>query len=109
MSLSVRLNQLRLKKKASLQDVATAIGVSKTHVWELEKGKAENPSLEMLTKFSDYFEVTIRYLVGESLETTTDEGLSQMFRQVGELTDTDRAILDDMIKAMKKRRDNAEN
>ena len=32
--LAARLNQLRLRKGKSLQAVATAVGVSKAHVWD---------------------------------------------------------------------------
>lgn len=104
MSLATRINQLRLKKGASFQDVADEIGVSKTHIWELEKGRSENPSLEMLTKLADYFNVTIRYLVGEDVAATDDQQLEKMFRQVGALGENDREFLDDMIKNMMKRR-----
>lgn len=109
MSLATRLNQLRLKKAKSLQEVADAIGVSKTHIWELEKGRSENPSFEMLTKLADYFGVTIRFLVGEEVGASGDEQLERMFRQVGDLDERDRALLDDMIANMIKRRGNSEN
>lgn len=104
MSLATRINQLRLNKSASFQDVADKIGVSKTHIWELEKGRSENPSLEMLTKMADYFNVTIRHLVGEDVTATDDQQLEKMFRQVGALNENDREFLDDMIKNMMKRR-----
>ena len=109
MSLATRLNQLRIGKGASLQEVADAIGVSKTHIWELEKNRSTNPSIEMLTKLSDYFGVTIRFLVGEEDGTSGDQQLERMFRQVGELDDRDRALLDDMIANMIKRRRGNEN
>ena len=109
MSFAVRLNQLRVKKGKSLQDVAEAIGVSKTHVWELEKGRSENPSLDMLSKLAEYFNVTIKFLVGEDYESEQDEQLSKMFKQIGDLTDSDRAILNDMILSMKKRRNTIDN
>ena len=105
MSLASKLNELRLRKKQSLQDVADAIGVSKTHIWELEKGRSRNPSMEMLSKLADHFQVTIRSLVGEDLDSTDgDEQLMRMFRQAGDLGPTERAVLDDMIQAMLKRR-----
>ncbi len=105
MSLATRLKELRLKKGQSLQDIADAVGVSKTHVWELEKGRSQNPSVEMLTKLADHFQVTIRFLVGEELESEGgDEELMRMFRQVGQLEDKDREVLDDMIQALLKRR-----
>lgn len=104
MSIAAKLQDLRLATGQSLQEVADAIGVSKTHVWELEKGRAENPSLEMLTKLANHFGITIRSLVGEEPESSDDERLVRMFRQAGDLTDSDREILDDMIQSLRKRR-----
>ena len=109
MSLATRLNQLRIRKGASLQEVADAIGVSKTHIWEMEKSRSKNPSIEMLTKLADYFGVTIRFLVGEEVGVSGDEQLERMFRQVGELDYRDRALLDDMIANMAKRRRGDDN
>lgn len=105
MSLAARIRELRLRSGQSLQKVADAIGVSKTHIWELEKGRSQNPSVELLAKLADHFKVTITSLVGEDLEAAgADEQLMRMFRQAGELEEQDRAILDDMIRSMLKRR-----
>lgn len=109
MSLATRLNQLRLKKAKSLQEVADAIGVSKTHIWEIEKNRSKNPSIEMLAKLADYFKVSIRYLVGEDHQSGDDPQLERMFRQVGQLSDRDRALLDTMISDMVKRKGSNED
>lgn len=109
MSLAVRLNQLRVKKGKSLQEVADALGVSKTHIWELEKGRADNPSLELLTKMADYFKVSIRHIVGEDFETSQNDEMARMFRQVGDLEDNERAIIDDMIQSLRNRRKEADD
>ncbi|MEL7149458.1 MAG: helix-turn-helix transcriptional regulator [Pseudomonadota bacterium] len=109
MSLATRLNQLRIKNRQSLQEVADAIEVSKTHIWELEKNRSKNPSIEMLTKLADHFGVTIKYLVGEEVGSSGDEQLERMFRQVGELDERDRALLDTMIANMLKVRRADEN
>lgn len=100
MSLATRLNQLRLRKTQSLQEVADAIGVSKTHIWELEKGRSDNPSLEMLTKLANHFGVTIRSIVGEDPDSSPDDKLAMMFRQAGDLGENDRAVLEVMIREM---------
>ena len=104
MSLAAKIRELRMKKGQSLQDVADAIGVSKTHIWELEKGRSDNPSVEILTRLANHFKVTVASLVGEDISASGDEELMRMFRQAGELSDSDRAVLDDMIQAMLKRR-----
>lgn len=105
MSMAARIRELRLRSGQSLQKVADAVGVSKTHIWELEKGRSQNPSVELLAKLADHFKVTITSLVGEDLKAAgADEQLMRMFRQAGELEEQDRAVLDDMIRSMLKRR-----
>lgn len=108
MSFAVRLNELRVKKKKSLQEVADALGVSKTHIWELEKGRADNPSLELLTKIADYFKVSIKHLVGEDFESDQSDEMARMFRQVRDLEENERAIIDDMIQSLRNRRKGAD-
>lgn len=103
LSLAMRLQKLRTAKRESLQDVADAIGASKGHVWELEKGTAKNPSVELLRKLAEHFEVTIASLIGESPDDEHEEQLLVMFRDLQSLSDADRAVLDDIIKGMKKR------
>jgi len=40
MSLAAKLKELRGKNRQSLQDVADAIGASKTHIYDLETGRS---------------------------------------------------------------------
>ena len=54
MSLGARLTRLRLEKGESLQRVAEAVGASKAHVWELEKGRTDNPSMALVTRLACY-------------------------------------------------------
>ncbi len=105
MSLATRLFELRLKAGQSLQQVADAVGVSKAHIWELEKAKTENPSMALVTRLADHFKVSVSFLVGEDIEAPdADVELQRMFRQAHQLTDAERAILDDMMKSLLKRR-----
>jgi len=105
MSLAARIRELRLRKGQSLQDVADSIGVSKTHIWELEKGRSQNPTVDLLAKLADHFQVTISRLVGEDPQAEdADEELMRMFRQAGELDESDRAHLDALIQSFLKRR-----
>ena len=98
MTLAARLNQLRLRKAESLQDVATAVGVSKAHIWELEKGRADNPSMGLVTRLAEHFGVSVAYLIGEDpAAPDADVELARMFRQAQELDDTDRRLLDQLL------------
>ena len=86
MSLAMRLQNLRTAKRQSLQTVADAIGASKAHIWELEKGTAKNPSIELVRKLADHFEVSIASLVGEKPdEDSDDEHLLVMYRDLKSL------------------------
>lgn len=82
MSLSERLRLLRADKKVSLQTVADAVGISKPHVWELEKGKTQNPSFELLKSFADYYGVTLDYLAGNEAGNSSSQKLNAMFRRI---------------------------
>jgi transcriptional regulator with XRE-family HTH domain len=104
MSLGSKLRELRIKKNQSLQDVASAIGVSKAYVWQLERDEDGNPSLDVLKKIADHFATSVAVLAGESTELTADSQLMRMFRNLSELTPGDRAVIEDVMKTLKKNR-----
>jgi transcriptional regulator with XRE-family HTH domain len=109
MRLGTRLAKLRRQKRQSLQQVADAVGVSKAHIWEMEKGIADNPSMMLVTRLADHFGVTVASLVGEDIETSgAPKDLQRMFRQAQQLDDRERAVLDDMMKSLIKRRSRSE-
>ncbi len=105
MSLGLRIAELRRKKSESLQQVGDAVGVSKAHIWELEKGRTDNPAMGLVTRLADHFGVSVSYLVGEDIDAPdADQDLQRIFRQARELNDTERAILDDMVQSLLSRR-----
>ena len=71
------------------------------HTWKKQVSKqCRLLALEIAAyahKLAVHFGVTIRYLVGEEIESSGDEELARMFRQAGELGSNDRAFLEDMI------------
>jgi len=103
MSIGAKLKDLRLRKGSSLQQVADAVGASKAHIWELESGKSRNPSLDLLRRLAEHFGVTVAGLVGETLE-GGDERLMKMYRDLKDLSEADRALIEDVIASMKKRK-----
>ena len=105
MGVGARLAELRLTSKQSLQQVGDAVGVSKAHIWELEKGRTDNPSMALVQRLADHFKVSVAFLVGEDIEASdADPDLQRMFRQASALGPTERAILDDMMQSLLKRR-----
>jgi|TARA_R110002124_G_scaffold22412_3_gene84656 transcriptional regulator with XRE-family HTH domain len=66
MSLAANLKRLRIRKGKSLQEVADAVDVTKSHIWQLEQeGKNANPTLNLLKNLAEYFDTTISALIGE--------------------------------------------
>ena len=101
MSLGARLTKLRLASGESLQQVADAVKVSKPHIWELEKGRADNPAMALVTRLADHFGVSVTYLVGEDMEAEdADTELQRMFRQAKDLDPRDRKIIDKLMQDM---------
>jgi transcriptional regulator with XRE-family HTH domain len=89
MSLASKLKELRAKNGESLQKVADSVGVSKAHIWDMERGESANPSLELLKKIAEHFNVTVAYLA-DDLATPKDAVPLQFFREFdGKLTDKD--------------------
>lgn len=105
MSLGARITKLRLKANQSLQDVADAVGVSKAHIWELEKGRADNPSMGLVERLADHFKVSVAFLVGEDRSAPdANPRLAKMFRQASRLDPRELAILDEMMQTLLKHR-----
>jgi transcriptional regulator with XRE-family HTH domain len=105
MSFALKLAELRRRKNQSLNDVAQAVGISKAHVWQLERGDSKNPSLDLVRRLADHFDVTVAYFAGEDLGADdADPEIARMFRQAAELDPDDRAVIDDMIQSFTRRR-----
>ena len=59
-----RCIKLREERDLSLQEVADRSGLSKSHVWDLEQGRARNPTVDTAVRLSRAFGVSIDYLIG---------------------------------------------
>lgn len=104
MALGAKLKELRLKKGLSLQDLGTAVGASKAHIWDLETGRAKNPTIELLTKLSTVLGTSIAELVGET-PVSQDEPAEvlAMWRDLKQLSDSDRETIKIMMERLKER------
>lgn len=103
MALKENLKALRLKKGLSLQDVADKVGASKAHIWDLEQGRAKNPTIELLTELSRCFDVGIATLVGEDPAEAGKDEFVAMYRDLQVLSDEDRETIKLMIDRLRKR------
>ncbi|MBA3325207.1 MAG: helix-turn-helix domain-containing protein [Rhodobacteraceae bacterium] len=101
MDLGDRLNSLRRKSGQSLQSVADEVGVSKAHIWELEKGRSSNPSFELMNKLASHFGVGVGVLTGETEEPAVEDlQIERIHRDLKMLTDRDRQIIEEMVRSM---------
>jgi transcriptional regulator with XRE-family HTH domain len=89
MSIGQKIKSLRARKRESLQQVADGVGVSKAHIWDLERGMSANPSLELLKKLALHFGVTVAFLADETAM-PDDAAPLQFFREFeGKLSEKD--------------------
>lgn len=63
------LKLLRTEKNMSQQELADALGISKSAVNMYERGERQ-PNFEVLESIADYFNVDIDYLLGRTNKTT---------------------------------------
>lgn len=106
MPFAKKLHDLRVEHRLSLQDVADKIGISKAHVWNLEKGQADNPSMELVVKLAELFRVRVSDLVGENPNAEDeDPEMVAIFRDLKRLEEDDREIIKGLMEQLKSRRD----
>lgn len=100
MSFGARIAALRRDARQSLQDVADAVGVTKTHIWELEKGRTANPSLAVIRGLAEHFGVSVASLVGEDIHADdVNQRIASMFRLASDMDENDLVHLEDMIQS----------
>ena len=103
MGMGAQLKSLREKSGESLQQVADKVGVSKAHVWELEKERSANPSFELVRKLAEHFGVAVEVLTGQAAEPTAEDvELHRMHRELKDLSERDRRAVASMIEALKR-------
>jgi transcriptional regulator with XRE-family HTH domain len=61
-----RLRDLRRARGESLQQTAEAVGASKAHISDLERGAARNPGLELVRALAAHFDVTVSDILDEA-------------------------------------------
>lgn len=62
-----RMKQVRLNAGKTIKDVATALEMTVSAYAHYEQGRRE-PSIEVLRKICDYFDVSADYLIGRTDE-----------------------------------------
>ncbi len=103
MSLGARLKELRIKKNQSLQQVADAVGASKAHIWDIERGASKNPTMDLLNKLADHFETSVSYLVGEQPADEEIQDVVALYRELKQLSEKDRETIRIIMERFKKK------
>ena len=108
MSFARKLHDLRIRHKLSLQEVADKVGISKAHVFNLEKGITANPSMDLVVKLAELYRVRVADLVGENPDAEDEPAeMVAMFRDLKDLEEPDRETIRMLMETMKKRREQA--
>ena len=63
-NLHLRLKDLRKQSGMSLKEVGDKVGLSKTHIWELEQGITANPSLKSSLALANLYGTSLDSLAG---------------------------------------------
>lgn len=102
------LRELRTKKGVYQKDVAKYLGVDRTTYVKYERGDSE-PSIDIIKKLANYFDVTVDFLVGEEKKVNTlDEQLSgiefALYGEIHDLTDDEKQDILSYVKFKKSQR-----
>ena len=65
MKLHERAYELRQEMGLSLQQAATRMGYTKSHLWEFEKGRSVNPTINFLTAIAKCYGLSLTELIGD--------------------------------------------
>ena len=103
MTLGEKIRSLRKAKLMSQGELAAQIGAHVTHISRLEKGRY-SPSLEILKKLAETFEVTLDFLAFENMEDLEpaklkDKTLYEKMKIIDTLEEKDRGIITGVIDA----------
>lgn len=96
-----RMKELRQKKGISMEELATALGVSKSRInmWE---NNGSVPRSDILLKIAEYYDVPTDYLLGNNTpsESPTDAKLSALQRNLGKLNEEELKKAEAVLKAV---------
>lgn len=70
---SSRLKNLRISNNLTLEQLGKAVGSTRATIGNYENGN-KKPSLDMLIKLADYFNVSIDYLIGRTTDPELHKG-----------------------------------
>ena len=88
-----RIATLRATHKMTLDQVAAASGMTKSHVWELENGRSRNPTVRAVWGIASALGVTPAYMLGIATDTNSIDPLAHKLSQIIRAESAKRAIV----------------
>ena len=111
-----RIDELLTEKGITGAKMSQDLGMSRSFMTELRKGRAKSVKLETAQKIADYFGVSVHDLMDdeESKKAPTNAGERDILDEVDigfyngykELDESDKEVLRDMVRVMRERRAN---
>lgn len=93
LNIGSKISQLRKHKSLSQADLAKAIGVSRTIVGNYERS-ANMPSVDVLLKLANTFNVSVDFLIGEGQMASYDK---EVLRRIDDIEGLDSATRDKLF------------
>ena len=90
-----RIKELRIKNNMTQQDLGKIVGLTSTGISYWETGKAI-PNMDIMNKLSEYFGVTIDYLIGKENLDENNEGMI-LFRKAERVDEKDKEKMYNII------------
>lgn len=101
-----KIKELREKAKLSQSELAERAGITSSAISMIEGGQ-RSPSLVVIKKISEAFNMTVSELTGEKASKNTNNDVQMFFRKYSELNDldeSDQRIIKNLIKSLKDKR-----
>lgn len=95
--LGERIREERLKRHVTQAELAEAVDISTTYIGQIERGE-KSLTLDTLVKIVNYFDVTVDYLLRDSLEEYHSEDIDEWNRLITGKSTKERQAMIDIIK-----------
>ena len=98
-----KIRRLRREQKLSLDALATAAGMSKSYLWELENNDDANPTMDKVARLAKVLDVTPEFLAhDEQADTPQDAFDKAFFRNYKSLKPETKQQLLEILNTLKK-------
>lgn len=95
-NISNKINSLRKKHNWSQSDLAKKINASREIIGKYERGE-NMPSLEMILKLADAFNVTVDFLLGKGEYASYNKETVERLNSIEKMDDKTKSVLFDVI------------